>query len=340
MNNQDKIEPFIEVLRRDGIVHDAAARITPLTGGVSSEIYRVEDGAKTFVVKRALAKLKVRDDWYADVGRNHSEQLYLSYVAKFLPDAVPAILEARPQHGYFSMEYLGTGFDNWKRLLLDGCCNVNHAQMAGDIMGRIHRCSAGDPEAAKLFDTTANFHQLRLEPYLLTTGQRHPDLRQLFEAEVQRLAVARRCLVHGDFSPKNILIKGQRMVLLDCEVAWYGDPAFDVAFLLNHLLLKALYHAPRDLRMAAMIQTFWKHYTAAVGDVFEVAAFEPQVARLWLMLLLARVDGKSPVEYLTDESRRHFVRKFVYTNLRTGNLLLAELTQLWFSQLHTIEAQK
>ncbi len=126
------------------------ARIEPLTGGVSSEIYRVEDGGKTFVVK---------GDWpnsrSVTIGTPMSAAIIPSnsicrMSPKFLPQAVPVILDSRPQHGYFSMEYLGSGFDNWKRVMLDGNCQINHAQMAGQIMGQIHRHSAGDKQAAKL----------------------------------------------------------------------------------------------------------------------------------------------------------------------------------------------
>ena len=77
--------------------------------------------------------------------------------------------------------------------------------------------------------------------------------REVLRAEAERLVTCRSVLVHGDFSPKNLLVSGDRLVIIDCEVAWYGDPAFDLAFLLNHLCLKALYHAPAhgaDLRVA------------------------------------------------------------------------------------------
>jgi aminoglycoside phosphotransferase (APT) family kinase protein len=210
-----------------------------LTGGVSSEIYRVDDGVETFVVKRALAKLRVSEDWSADVGRNRFEQSYLSYVGQFLPAAVPRVRQARPDHGYFTMEYLGPEFSNWKQLLMSGHCQVRHAILAAEVLGSIHAKSAGDEDAARLFDTGLNFRQLRTEPYFLTAARRHPELRQLIETEVERLESTHQCLVHGDFSPKNMLIHQDRLVLLDCEVAWYGDPAFDVAFLLNHLLLKS-----------------------------------------------------------------------------------------------------
>lgn len=323
---------FLELLRQEGLVHSQNARMTPLSGGVSSEIFLVEDNNERFVVKRALPKLKVQSEWFADVARNRHEWEFIRYVAQFLPATVPALRHCSATGNYFAMEHLNGSFLNWKQLLLTGQANPEHANRAGTLLAQIHWHSAGDAAARQLFSTTPNFFQLRIEPYLLATGAKHPDLRPLFESEAARLVATRECLVHGDFSPKNILINSERMVLLDCEVAWYGDPAFDLAFLLNHFFLKGLLHAPRDVGMAAMITTFWSAYQAARPS----SEMEARVGRLVLMLMLARVDGKSPVEYL-DSSRQQFVREFVHANLPRGNFSLDAITRLWFDRLSQFE---
>jgi Ser/Thr protein kinase RdoA (MazF antagonist) len=203
---------------------------------------------------------------------------------------------------------------------------VEHAEMAGKILGEIHRRTRDDDALRKQFDTTENFKQLRIEPYLLTTGARHPDLSGYFTAEARRIESTREALVHGDFSPKNILIRGDRMVLLDCEVAWYGDPTFDVAFLLNHFFLKWLRHSPRDLGMEKMIAGFRRQYLASSGK--NAAEFEPRVLRLLPLLMLARVDGKSPVEYL-DSARQDFIRRFVSVELLRSGLNFGGFVQSW-----------
>jgi len=366
-------DEFLELLRQEGIVHHPDARLTALTGGVSCEIYLVEDGDERFVVKRALAKLKVKADWFADVGRNRHEWEFIRYVARFLPDGVPALRHHSATGNYFAMEYLGGQFQNWKQLLLAGQADAKYAARAGNLLAQIHRHSAGDAEAMRLFDTTANFFQLRIEPYLLAAGAKHAVLRPLFEAEAARLGATRECLVHGDFSPKNILVSRERMVLLDCEVAWYGDPAFDLAFMLNHFFLKALQHAPRESEpkgvekrpanhandtnlsethssdscdsraktaydrfdsqtLRSMVEEFWSAYQ----EVRPAEDLDQRVARLLLMLLLARVDGKSPVEYL-DAARQEFVRRFVQEELPAKDASLRAVADSWFGQLHQIE---
>jgi aminoglycoside phosphotransferase (APT) family kinase protein len=335
--SQDAVpEGFLELLRRDGVLRNARARFTPLTDGVSSEIFRVDDGDDTFVVKRALPKLRVREDWTANVDRNRYEQMFIEYVARFLPRAVPSLRPGLKDRGYFAMEFLGQEFISWKKLLLQGEARIEHGARAAAILGAIHARSAMDDAVASLFDTTTNFVQLRIDPYLLTTGRRHPDLQPLFREEAERLARTRLCLVHGDFSPKNIMISPSRLVLLDCEVAWFGDPAFDLAFLLTHLLLKGLYHAPRRLCLEEMCRAFWQRYVEEVDDAIDCASLEPRVTRLLLMLLLARIDGKSPVEYLTTQ-QADWVRQFTRSALLADCSTLSGLVGSWFTALEQLE---
>ncbi len=324
-------DEFLEVLRRNGHVRDPQARLVPMQGGVSSEIYLVEDGARKFVVKRALAKLKVKDDWFVDVGRNRSERDYMECVGRMMPGVVPQVLFCSEDAGYFGMEYLGEGFLNWKGELLARVFSASHAALAGHVLGEIHRRTAGDEKLRRLFDTTQNFHQLRVEPYLLTTGARHPALGAHFDAEARRIESTREALVHGDFSPKNILIRGDRMVLLDCEVAWYGDPVFDVAFFLNHLFLKSLHQAPRCCGGDEMAEAFWRAY-AGERTASEAQAIEERLVPLLLMLLLARVDGKSPVEHLAPP-KQNFIRAFVSNHLLSPPESLRALREIWFEQI-------
>lgn len=322
-----------QLLQRDGRIKDPNAEITPLTGGVSSEIYRVQDGWHDFAVKRALKKLKVADDWYADLSRNASEVEYLRCVAQIVPGAVPAVEFASAADGYFGMEFLGDGFSNWKTLLLEGACEPDHAQMAGDVLAKIHGATWDDPKIKTRFDTTSNFHQLRLEPYLLTAGRRNGELEHFFVEEAQRIATTRRCLVHGDYSPKNMLIAGNRLVILDCEVAWYGDPAFDVAFLLNHFVLKSVYRLSRRDDFLQLARVFAATYQAGLGTARAAQVME-HVPRLLLMLMLARIDGKSPVEYLReDESKKNLVRTFARKRIAAPPADLAALIKEWSNLL-------
>ena len=319
------METFLNHLIKDGLISDDQARLTPLKGGVSSDIYLVEDGDRKWVVKRALEKLKVEADWFADVSRNSTERSFIEYVSEFNPSAVPKIIGSGD--GYFVMEYLGSGFRNWKEDLLAGTFDQDTAVTAGEILREIHHRSAGNEILLNQFDNMEQFWQLRIEPYLIATGIKHPRLHTLFEQEAHRLRDYRTTLIHGDFSPKNILTSKDRWVLLDCEVACYADPAFDVAFLLNHLLLKALYHKSYYSQIRHMAEEFWQAYLPNNVDL------EARVSRLLLMLLLARVDGKSPVEYLVEEDDKNLVRDFSTAGLLANTTSLDLIFEKWFDAL-------
>ncbi len=319
---------FFNTLLADGLVSDRNATLTPLTGGVSSDIYLVTDGQKKFVVKRALEQLKVEADWYADITRNEVERNYISYVASAHPTAVPQIIAAGD--GYFAMEFLGEGFSNWKQELLQGRFTAKWAEKAGSFLGDIHRRSAGSDALAEQFNRMDLFLQLRINPYLLATGLKHPDVQALFNTEAERLQVERLALVHGDFSPKNMLVKDDRLVVLDSEAACFADPAFDTAFLLTHLFLKVLYHRNYFQEIAHLISTFRESYGAMDK------AMDLRTSRLLLMLLLARVDGKSPVEYLQDDASRDFIRTYTTTCLRTQMYQFPSLLQQWLAGIQKL----
>ena len=321
-------------LRKSGRVRSPRATAVPLAGGVSSEIWLVTDGPERFVVKRALPKLKVMDDWFADTRRNSVEYHCLTYLYLIAPKSVPRVLFRDAEAGLFAMEFLDEGFANWKAELLRGIGREEDAARAAKLMATIHAASWGDSDVQASFQTWANFFALRVEPYLLVTGSRHANLRSLFEEEAERLSRTSLALAHCDFSPKNILVGRERLVLLDCEAAWFGDPAFDAAFLLNHLFLKAL-HLPawreNYLRLAFVC---WSEYGASLGDRFD-GGLSSRIGRLLLMLMLARIDGKSPVEYIFEERKKELVRNFVRKMLPAGAFAVEEITDNWRRSLAT-----
>lgn len=279
-----------------------------LSGGVSSEIWKVGD----VCVKRALARLRVPQRWEAPVERNRYERLWLETAAAAAPGAAPRVLAADDGGGVFAMEYVQAPV--WKALLREGKAEPEFAARVGQTLAAIHRATAHRADIARQFATDAIFHAIRLEPYLLATARAHPDLAPRFHALAQRTAETKVCLVHGDVSPKNILVTPRRPMFLDAECAWYGDPAFDLAFCLNHLLLKCLWVPSAR---AALLECY-DALSKAYGAPFE--GVQDRAASLLPALLLARVDGKSPVEYLTEENKRT-VRSLARSLLGSANTL-------------------
>lgn len=275
---------------------------TPLAGGVSSDICRVDLPGRTICVKRALAKLRVGSDWHAPVSRNRYEWEWLRLAAGIVPRSVPEPLAHDPELGLFAMAFLpADSYPLWKQQLLAGNIDSATAASVGRLLATLHNATAGRQELAAAFDTTDNFRALRLDPYLSATALRHPRLQSALGALAERTARARIALVHGDASPKNILVGPDAPVLLDAECAWFGDPAFDIAFCLNHLLLKSVL-LPEHL--GELLQAFEAMATGYLDAVrFEKRAdLEARAACLLPALALARIDGKSPVEYLVGRT--------------------------------------
>jgi aminoglycoside phosphotransferase (APT) family kinase protein len=308
---------------------DQPISLAPMSGGVSSDIWRVDAPPATFCVKRALARLKVAADWQAPVSRNRYEVRWFRTVAAIVPGAVPEILGDDEFAGAFAMTFLPPErYPVWKALLRDGSAEPATAGAVGDVLGRIHAATAGQPAVAAAFATDAVFHAIRLEPYLEATARAHPDLAPRLDALVARTASTRLALVHGDFSPKNLLIGPDGPVILDAECAWFGDPAFDLAFVLNHLLLKGAWrpaHRERYLdAYAALAAAYRKHVRWEPWRDLERRA-----ASLLPALMLARVDGKSPVEYLTDEADREAVRAFAKPRIARAPATLHAVASAW-----------
>jgi aminoglycoside phosphotransferase (APT) family kinase protein len=302
-----------------------------LPGGVSSEIWRVDTARGPLCVKRALHRLRVAQVWEAPVERNHFEYEWFRVAGRAAPGAVPRVLAEGG--GTFAMQYLEPArHPVWKTLLSQGTADVQFAAKVGAALAAIHGATAGREEVAGVFATDRIFHDIRLEPYLVFTGKRFPFLNESFDLLAKRTAQTRLCLVHGDVSPKNILCGPDGPIFLDAECAWYGDPAFDVAFCLNHLLLKCLWVPAAAQDFLGCLASLWDSYKGAISWE-EKKDLEYRIATLLPALLLARVDGKSPVEYITEEPQKQRVRDVAAPLIRERPETLQQVLEAWRKSL-------
>jgi aminoglycoside phosphotransferase (APT) family kinase protein len=289
----------------------------------------VSAGDRVFCVKRAMAKLAVKDDWFAPVERNRYERRWYEVASERVSGAAPRVLAHDDEAMFFVMEWLDPADHRlWKADLMAGDVDVGFAAAVGERLAAIHRATAGDAAVAGMFPTGPLFEALRLEPYLRATGRRHSDLAPRLEALADRTAATQLALVHGDASPKNIMDGPAGPVFLDAECAWYGDPAFDLAFCLNHMLLKCLAVPARSADYLASFDALRDAYLA--GVTWEApASLEARTAALLPGLFLARVDGKSPVEYVTQETDRERVRRVAVPMIEDAPATLAAVRDGW-----------
>jgi 5-methylthioribose kinase len=258
-------------------------------------VLAAECGATSVVVKQALPRLRVPELWLAKRERAISEADALVLAATITPGAVPAVLDLDRDSCALTIAAAPRGWSTWKSRLLAGDADPAIASRLGSILGSWHRATVADDGVARRFADYEAFDQLRVDPFYRTVAQRHPELADAIGALMARMEATHLCLVHGDYSPKNVLV-GDGVWVIDFEVAHFGDPAFDVAYMLNHLLLK-LVHVPRsspELELSA--NCFWNAYRTAVPA--ELAPELPYLLGHVGALMVARVDGKSPAEYL------------------------------------------
>lgn len=319
-----------EALVRLGLAPDSAAvPMRPLAGGVSSDIWRADLPGGPVCIKRALPKLRVEADWRVPVGRNAYEVRWIECVREIVPDAAPPLLAHDSEAGLFVMGYFDPAdHPLWKNELMAGRIDRAVGRAVGARLVRIHAATAAQPDLAVRFDSNDIFHAIRLEPYLLATARAHPDRAAELTALADATAMTRLALIHGDVSPKNILAGPRGPVFLDAECACYGDPAFDLAFCLNHMLLKCLHRPALRADYLGVYDDLAGRYLRGV-DWEDTALLERRAARLLPGLLLARVDGKSPVEYVTDAPSKDRVRRLARALLSRPPDRLAAVRARW-----------
>lgn len=325
---------FQAALTRMGLASPGEVpRLTPLAGGVSSDIVRADLASGPVCIKRALPKLKVKANWEAPVERNRWEVEWMRTAGAIVPSAVPRVVGEDAVSGMFVMEYLAPEqHPVWKTQLRDGIADPSVAAQVGHLIGLIHAHTAADTDVAAKFATDHIFYPIRLEPYLAATARAHPDCAPRLQTLIDVTFNTKRALVHGDVSPKNILCGPRGPVFLDAECAWYGDPAFDLAFCLNHMLLKCVWRPQWRDGYLACFDALVRAYLAEV--TWETAAeIEARTAHLLPGLFLARVDGKSPVEYITAEWQRASVRKVARALLLRPVDMLSTVRGAWSAEL-------
>lgn len=313
---------------------DSLTTVKSLAGGVSSDIVLVEFGTSRLCIKFALPKLKVAADWHAPVHRNKAEYEWLQFAATVAPESAVQLYGRSEQLHGFAMDYLeGNDVYLWKTALLASEDIREEAIHVGDLVGKIHALSTKPSFNPAPFQNRDDFYSLRIEPYLVYTAGKHPSLEKPLSKLANNLYQSSHVLVHGDISPKNILIRDGTPIILDAECATMGDASFDLAFCLNHLVLKAI-HLPdsRALLLGSVLQ-LWQSYEKHV-DWEQTNELEARVCRLLPALMLARVDGKSPVEYLDTENQA-LVREIAIALVEAPRASLLDFTDTVRSKFST-----
>ncbi len=298
---------LIDYFRVQGhIAPNETPSVRNLRGGVSNRTVWVERASgDQWVLKQALAKLRVQADWFSSVERIHREAAGLRWLSRALPKGTTPrfVFEDQAEH-ILAMSAVPLPHENWKTRLLAGHIDLPYMQQFGQILAAIHHSLERDPvEAQAAFGDQSFFESLRLEPYYAYSAEQVPAAAAFLHNLIDETRKRRLALVHGDYSPKNVLIDAERLIILDYEVIHVGDPAFDLGFSLTHLLSKALYLPDHRRELYEGALRYWQSYQSALGSPTWSATLEAYAVRHTLACLLARVAGRSPLEYLSPAQR-------------------------------------
>jgi 5-methylthioribose kinase len=294
-----------------------ALSVRELGGGVSNVVLLIEwpgNPERRWVGKQSLGKLRVKDDWRSDRQRILREAEALQALRPVLGSAaLPEVIHVDKESFVLIMTAAPPGSLAWKDLLLGRRADAAVAREAALLLAKMINESARNRKLERQFEDRTVFDQLRIDPYYRTTASRHPQLRREFDDLIATSLAVRTALVHGDYSPKNMLVRGASIFLIDFEVVHWGDPSFDAAFLLNHLFLKAFHQPQGEKLFLGLVREFWGTLRKALARNFfgqpGFAGFEALTVRHLGALMLARIDGKSPVEYIQDEETKNRARQ-------------------------------
>jgi 5-methylthioribose kinase len=292
------------------------AEVEVLTGGVSNVVLAITTSDKKLVLKQALAELKVAEKWEADQRRAIVEANAISLFHKLSPDQVPNLVFLDPTRFILILDRVPVGSTVWKTDLLDGVINPDVAGVLGKTLAQWHNFGETNKEARLQFMEDSLFEQLRVDPFYRFVAAKNDLLKPAINKLISELEGDKTTIVHGDFSPKNIMVgMDEQVYILDFEVTHVGNPVFDLAFLLAHLLCKLFRTSePLDEKMLiASAQRFFTSYQ-------EIRSISESLSLHTALIALARVEGKSPVNYL-DKSQQDRLVKYTKGILGAGKAI-------------------
>jgi 5-methylthioribose kinase len=301
-----------------------------LDGGVSNRTVWVKRKNKQdWILKQALEKLRVKVDWFSAPERIHREAAGLRWFTKIIPEHVPEFIFEDDDDHILAMSAIPQPHENWKTVLLKGQTQLDHAILFGQLLAKIHNAVDDYPSISTEFADRKFFEELRLEPYYSYTATQVPEAEAMLTQLIDDTRQRQLSLVHGDYSPKNVLIYNDSLYILDYEVIHFGDPAFDVGFSMTHFLSKA--HYLRDHRQAflELATVYWQAYHDNIADHL-AHTIQPYVVRHTLACMLARVAGRSPLEYLNDTHRQRqqeIIIDLITKNIQTVPDLIGAFTE-------------
>ena len=312
----------------DSVNQKKILKYKKLEGGVSSEVYKVVTKKKVFCIKRSLRKLLVKKEWIVDQNRLYYEFLWLKHCKKILIENIPETFEYNDEKKYVVMEYFDDKkFKTLKELYFQKKISFNAIKSISRNLFDIHLLSSNEKTKKIFKKNNTNFYDLRLDPYFNEVARVYPNLKKIVEKINRDYKYFSSTLVHGDFSPKNILINNNKIIYLDAECCNYGDPVFDLVFFSNHLIIKSIYFKSEKSKFLKAYKLFYDQYLNSLSKI-DKKNYLVRIFNMTPIMLLARVDGKSPVEYIISDKLKNVIREKSFKIINSKILHLNDIVRI------------
>ena len=296
-----------------------------LEGGVSSDVFKVKTKKNIYCIKRSLPKLRVKKEWLADPKRLKYEYLWLKHCKKIIPKSIPKIYKFSSKKDFLILEYLDEKkYKNYKTELFKNKIDVKIISKISKDLFKIHKHSSSKSIKKIFYKNSKNFYDLRLDAYFNEVARVHPELNIKVKKIIRSYNKNSSTLVHGDFSPKNMLIFKKNIKYIDAETCNYGDPAFDVVFFTNHLLIKSIHIPLKQSEFIKCYKNFFNTYLKLINKNERQKFFKRCIEMIPIMLM-ARIDGKSPVEYIKKKSIKNKIRLLAFKMINKPPVTLDNL---------------
>lgn len=329
-------EELTEYLKAKELINEADGySINYCNGGVSGTVAFVYAGDKPMIIKQALAQLKTKEIWFCDPTRMKIEYESNTIYNQLMPENAPKVYFYDDVNYIYGREAAPESCTMWKADLLSGLLDFEAARKVIESLVIVHNACAKDTNIETIFGDKKVFYELRISPYIEFIVGKYPQLSEFAKPICYDLMNCSISLVHGDFSPKNILIDGRKICILDYEVAHYGHPAFDLAFFSNHFILKAIKNKQWAAAYINMLTYMLAIYFENM-DYMDKKQLETFFVKTLSLLMIARVDGKSPAEYITEVSDKELIRKLAFEIIDRKLVYYPDVMSLVLSNL-TVE---
>lgn len=296
----------------------------------SSSILRIATPRWKRVLKQPLVSLRGHEVGMASPKRAEREVECLRFLSKILhTHSVPEIFHHDVENHLFIMQDLALNAEGWNKCFDHREIGAELAARVGAALGDLHQITHGNEEAMHRFGDKSFFHEVQITSLYAPLFDLHPRLSDSIGSHAALLASSHLCLVHGDFQPSNILLREERLAILDWDMSHFGHPSFDSAYLMAYLTFETLKHPQRRDAWLPRLTSFWNAYIHAAH--FETPQWHERSTLPQLgCLLLAKIEDSaeiSPLEESTLNRLRSIATSLILHEIPTMHVYLDILSR-------------